>query len=70
MADTSTVDKLRGLVLSAVELREMIDWPEALIEDYLNLISNLESKHQEYLKTSEEEPAKRHSMYICYTVED
>lgn len=37
----STVDKLRGLVLSAVELREMTDWPEALIEDYLNLIDNL-----------------------------
>ena len=32
---------LRGLVLSASELKEMTDWPEALIEDYLNIIDNL-----------------------------
>ena len=38
MADT--VEQLRGLVLSATELREMTDWPDALIEDYLNLLNN------------------------------
>lgn len=36
-----TEARLRGLILSAVELRAMTDWPEALIEDYLNLLDNL-----------------------------
>lgn len=32
---------LRGLVLSAVDLRNMTQWPDALIEDYLNIVDNL-----------------------------
>lgn len=37
----STVEQLRGLVLSATELRAMTNWPSALIEDYLSLIENI-----------------------------
>lgn len=33
--------ELRGLVLTAVELKRLTDWPEALIEDYLNILNNL-----------------------------
>lgn len=39
MVDIDT--NLKGLVLSAVELREMTDWPEALIEDYLTVLETL-----------------------------
>lgn len=39
MANTKL--ELRGLVLSASELRQLTDWPEALIEDYLNIFNNL-----------------------------
>jgi hypothetical protein len=41
MADRTAFDSLRGLVLSAAELKSMTDWPDALVEDYLNLIDNL-----------------------------
>ena len=41
MAHPTTLSKLRGLVLSAQELKTMTDWPDALVEDYLNLIDNL-----------------------------
>lgn len=41
MPDPTTISKLRGLILSAAELRQMTDWPDALIEDYLNLLDNL-----------------------------
>ncbi len=41
MAET-TVEKLRGLVLSAYEMRMMFpDWPVEFVEDYLNLIDNV-----------------------------
>lgn len=33
--------RLRGLALSAVELRELTTWPAAVVEDYLNIIDNL-----------------------------
>lgn len=36
-----TKSRFRGLVLSADELRQMTDWPDALVEDYLNLLDNL-----------------------------
>jgi hypothetical protein len=36
-----TTEELRGLVLSAVELKNLTQWPSALVEDYLNLIDNL-----------------------------
>lgn len=32
---------LRGLILSAVELRQLTQWPSAVVEDYLNLYTNL-----------------------------
>ena len=41
MAHPTILSKLRGLVLSAQELKTMTDWPDALVEDYLNLIDNL-----------------------------
>ena len=39
MADTRL--KLRGLVLSAYEIKELTDWPDAMVEDYLNILENL-----------------------------
>lgn len=43
MPDPSTISRLRGLVLSAVELREMNPgWTDSQIEDYLSLIENFE----------------------------
>lgn len=41
MADPTTLSKLRGLVLSASEIKNLTDWPDALIEDYLNILDNL-----------------------------
>ena len=41
MPDPTTVTRLRGLALSAKDLRELTDWPDALIEDYLNILDNL-----------------------------
>jgi hypothetical protein len=41
LAESSLQQRLRGLALSAVELRELTEWPGALIEDYLNIIDNL-----------------------------
>ena len=41
MADITTLSKLRGLVLSASEIKNLTDWPDALIEDYLNILDNL-----------------------------
>jgi len=32
---------LRGLLLSATELRSLTDWPDSLVEDYLTLFENL-----------------------------
>ena len=41
MPDPSTRDRLKRLVLSAVELQALTDWPDALIEDYLNILDDL-----------------------------
>jgi len=41
MADPTTASRLRGLILSASDLQSLTDWPDALIEDYLNIIDNL-----------------------------
>lgn len=41
MPDPTTIELLRGLVLSANELKSLTDWPDALIEDYLNIVDNL-----------------------------
>ena len=37
----SAADQLRGLVLSAVEIKSITNWPDALVEDYLNIINNI-----------------------------
>lgn len=39
MADI--VGQLQGFILSATELKAMTDWPDALVEDYLDLIRNI-----------------------------
>lgn len=41
MADTETSRRMRGLLLSAADLQKLTDWPDALIEDYLNILDNL-----------------------------
>lgn len=41
MASSSVLQRLRGLILSATELRELTNWGDALIEDYLNNASNV-----------------------------
>ena len=41
MAEVTTAQRLRGLVLSAAELKSLTDWPDSLIEDYLTIIDNL-----------------------------
>jgi hypothetical protein len=40
MAET-TSSLLRGLVLSAFEIKELTGWPDAMVEDYLNILRNL-----------------------------
>jgi hypothetical protein len=40
MPEIETKLRLRGLILSARELKEMTGWPDALVEDYLNLLDN------------------------------
>jgi len=41
MPDPKTIELLRGLVLSASDLKGLTDWPDALVEDYLNILDNL-----------------------------
>ena len=41
MPDPKTIELLRGLVLSANDLKGLTDWPDALVEDYLNILDNL-----------------------------
>lgn len=41
MPDPTITSRLRGLVLSAVELKGLTNWPDELVEDYLNLLDNL-----------------------------
>ena len=41
MGNPSTIEQLRGLILSAAELQALTDWPDALVEDYLNILDNL-----------------------------
>ena len=41
MADPTTISRLRGLVLSASEIKNLTDWPDALVEDYLNILDNI-----------------------------
>ena len=37
----NTQGRLQRLILSANELREMTQWPDALIEDYLSILEDL-----------------------------
>jgi len=41
MADPTTQSLLKSIIPSAVELKDMTDWPDVLVEDYLNLFSSL-----------------------------
>jgi hypothetical protein len=41
MPDPTLQTRLRGLILSAADLQVLTDWPNALIEDYLNILDNL-----------------------------
>lgn len=41
MPDPTTKERLKGLILSAKDLRELTDWPGSLIEDYLTILDNL-----------------------------
>lgn len=41
MPDPTTISRLRGLVLSASEIKGLTDWPDALVEDYLNILDNI-----------------------------
>ena len=41
MPDPTTVERLRGLVLSAAEIKDLTGWPGPMVEDYLNIIDNL-----------------------------
>ncbi len=37
----STSELLRGLVLNAKEIKNLTDWPDPMIEDYLSILENL-----------------------------
>lgn len=41
MSSLNTYNSLRGLVLSAVELKHLTNLPDAFIEDYLSIIRSL-----------------------------
>ena len=41
MPDPTIISRLRGLVLSASEIKNLTDWPDALVEDYLNILDNI-----------------------------
>lgn len=43
MTDAVTIQRLRSLVLNAVEIKGITGWPAAMIEDYLNIIDNIVS---------------------------
>lgn len=41
MPDPATQTRLRGLILNASDIKSLTDWPEAMVEDYLNILDNL-----------------------------
>ena len=41
MPDPRTIERLRGLILSANDLMSLVEWPAAVVEDYLNILDNL-----------------------------
>ena len=41
MAHPTAIQRLRGLVLSASDIKSLTDWPDALVEDYLNILDNI-----------------------------
>ena len=41
MPNTKTIERLRGLVLSADDIKILSTWPDPLMEDYLNIYDNL-----------------------------
>ena len=41
LADTNAFENLDSLILSANEVRELTDWGDAMVEDYLNILRNI-----------------------------
>ena len=41
MPDPTTKSRLTGLILSAVEIRNLTGWPQPMVEDYLNILENI-----------------------------
>lgn len=41
MPDPTTQERLKGLILSAADLKSLSGWPDVLVEDYLNNLDNL-----------------------------
>lgn len=41
LADTNAFENLDSLVLSANEVKELTDWGDAMVEDYLNILRNI-----------------------------
>ena len=37
----NTVEKINSLILSATEIKQMTDWPDAMIEEWLTILRNL-----------------------------
>ena len=47
----SLANKYTGLALSAFEIKELTGWPDALVDDYVSLLTSLQTLSQE-LQTS------------------
>lgn len=41
MANDTTFEKLNSLILSASDIKELTEWPDSMVEDYLNILRNL-----------------------------
>jgi len=37
----NTAEQLQRLILSAIEIKQITEWPDVLVEDYLNIIENI-----------------------------
>jgi hypothetical protein len=41
MVDQITIQQLKGLLLSAPEIKTLTGWPDPMVEDYLNILENI-----------------------------
>jgi hypothetical protein len=72
MAET-TSSRLRGLVLSAVEVKELTGWSDPMVEDYLNILQSLITLADEIDTVEEGAQPKREVVRIAispYTAGD